>query len=330
MEKKDSPKLLYLSRAQVQSLNLPYNEVCDCVTQSFVARGLGKTEMPPKWGLYPKDSALMHAMPALVRGESHTIAGLKWLTSFGENAAKKLPTIQGLVVVNDADTGTPLSIMDCAVITERRTAAAGVVTAKALMHADATTMCIIGVGRVGTQHLVASCDMLPMIKKYYLYDQYLPAAEAAAKLAKQAGKEAVVAKSIEEAVKEADVILTAASMTKEKKPSIRLEWLKSRVAMIAQDYDATFQAECMAGADEYLVDDKEQYTYTMKTGMYFAGFPEKPCADMGEVLAGKYKVKPESKRRGAVLQGIATHDVVTADRVYQKAKEQGVGTWLDI
>ena len=48
------------------------------------------------------------AMP--VRGEG--LAMLKWVTSFPVNPRRGLPTVTGVVLVSDADTGEPLAMLD--------------------------------------------------------------------------------------------------------------------------------------------------------------------------------------------------------------------------
>lgn len=332
MEKKESPKIFYLNRAQIDSLNLNYKQYAECIEKSFTCRGKGETEMPPKWGLIPKESSLIHAMPASIGGDVNA-AGVKWISMYGLNPSRGLPALQGLIILNDIETGTPLAIMDCGLVTEKRTAAAGITAAKHLAFSDAKTMAIIGLGRVGVQHFVASLELLPHITHYYMFDFYPPSIENVKKLVASLPTphpEITYCTTAEEAVKNADIILTAISMTTEIKPCIKLEHLKEKVTFISQDYDAAFTADCFTKADEFIVDDTKQYQATKQNGPNFANFPKDPNADMGEVMSGKYKLKEGIKRRGVIFQGIATHDIVTAKLVYEKAKEQGKGTLLDI
>ncbi len=332
MQKDTKRQILYLSRSHIDSLSLSYTDITNCVAKSFVCRGQGQTEMPPKWGIFPQDSSLIHAMPASVKGDVNA-AGLKWVSMFGHNQAKGLPSVQGLIVLNDIETGTPLSVMDCGLITEKRTAAAGIVTIRELIQKDAKSMAIIGTGRVGTQHLLAAFEILPQLTHFYVYDAYKPSLESLKKLLSTLPgpiPEVTFCSTIEEAIRPADVIVSAITMTKEVKPAINPTWLKPEVLIVAQDYDASFPPECFAGADEFFVDDRDQYQATQKTGMHFVGFPSEPIADMGEVMAQRYHLKSGAKRRAAILQGIATHDIVTAKTVFEKAKASDKGIWLDM
>ncbi len=51
-------------------------------------------------------------------------AGVKWVSGYPGNQARGLPYINGLLILNDPETGMPLAVMDCVWITAMRTAAA--------------------------------------------------------------------------------------------------------------------------------------------------------------------------------------------------------------
>ena len=61
-------------------------------------------------------------MPAYLADDD--VAALKWVSGYPANKARGLPYISGLIIVNDAETGFPLAVMDAAEITAARTAAA--------------------------------------------------------------------------------------------------------------------------------------------------------------------------------------------------------------
>ena len=122
--------ILYLSRRDVESLEISMREVLEVVDHGFLLKGLGKTEMPPKRGIHTRANAFIHAMPAYVKEEE--IAGLKWVSGYPGNMDKGLPYITGLLALNDPETGIPMAVMDCAWITAARTGASVGVSAKFL------------------------------------------------------------------------------------------------------------------------------------------------------------------------------------------------------
>jgi ornithine cyclodeaminase/alanine dehydrogenase-like protein (mu-crystallin family) len=81
-------------------------------------------------------------MPAL--GGGHAL--LKWVTSFPGNPAKGLPTVTGLVVLNDVGTGMLEAVLDAGAVTALRTGAAAVLAAETLGRLDASTAAVVGCG----------------------------------------------------------------------------------------------------------------------------------------------------------------------------------------
>ncbi len=144
-------ELLYLSRADVEKVGLPMGEIIAAVECVFREKGEGRVEMPAKIGVHPAPDDFLHAMPAYLASPRST--GIKWVGNFLKNAPKGLPTISGLVVLNDPETGLPLAVMDCTWITARRTGAASAVAAKYLARADAEALTVIGCGVQGRSHL---------------------------------------------------------------------------------------------------------------------------------------------------------------------------------
>ena len=122
--------ILYLSRRDVEAIQLPMQEIIDALDEMFKEKGRGKVEMPPKPGIHTQPDAFIHAMPAYI--PSLQAAGVKWVSGYPANQAKGLPYITGLLILNDPETGVPLAVMDCTWITAKRTGAATAIAAKYL------------------------------------------------------------------------------------------------------------------------------------------------------------------------------------------------------
>ena len=124
----ETQKMLYLSKNDVERVNLSMEEIIQALDEAFREKGLGRVEMPPKPGIHTMPDAFIHAMPASVPGVG--AAGCKWVSGYPENYKKNLPYINGLLILNDPETGIPLAVMDCIWITAMRTGAATAVAAK--------------------------------------------------------------------------------------------------------------------------------------------------------------------------------------------------------
>ena len=109
-------RILYLSQADINSIGLTMVEIINQLETAFIEKAEGRVEMPPKPGIHPGEGDnFIHAMPAYI--PSMNSAGIKWVSGFPQNKQKGIPYITGLLILNDTETGIPLSVMDCVWIT---------------------------------------------------------------------------------------------------------------------------------------------------------------------------------------------------------------------
>src|SRR6266700_1818570 len=129
-------------RAEDVRRAVPSLDAFDAVREAFLAYARGKWTMPPKVYVTNYPAGDFRAMPAL--GGGHAL--LKWVTSFPGNPARGLPTVTGVVLLSDAETGQLRAVLDAAAVTALRTGAAAVLAAETLGRADASTAAVIGTG----------------------------------------------------------------------------------------------------------------------------------------------------------------------------------------
>ena len=131
----------FLSGRHVEAAVSPERAV-EAVRAGFVAHARGEWTMQPKLYVTNYPAGDFRAMPAL--GGGHAL--LKWVTSFPGNPARGLPTVTGLVLLSNAETGALEAVMDAGAVTALRTGAAAVLSAETLGRSDAGTASVIGVG----------------------------------------------------------------------------------------------------------------------------------------------------------------------------------------
>jgi len=136
----------FFSGADVERAVSPH-EAYDAVKAAFIAHAKGEWTMPPKLYVTNYPAGDFRAMPAL--GGGHAL--LKWVTSFPGNPAKGLPTVTGLVLLSDAETGALLALLDAAGVTALRTAAAAVIAAETLCRPGAESIAVVGCGVNGAE-----------------------------------------------------------------------------------------------------------------------------------------------------------------------------------
>ncbi len=57
---------LYLSRKDVEGVNMGMNDIINALEDMFKEKGEGRVEMPPKPGIHTRQDAFIHAMPAYI------------------------------------------------------------------------------------------------------------------------------------------------------------------------------------------------------------------------------------------------------------------------
>ncbi len=321
-------EILYLSRAEVEQVALPMAEIIAAVEAVFREKGEGRVEMPPKIGIHPAPDDFLHAMPAYIA--SPRAAGIKWVGNFLKNPARNLPTISGMIVLNDPETGIPLAVMDCTWITAKRTGAASAVAARYLARPDAEVLTIIGCGVQGRSHLEAMLVQFPGIHLVKSFDRVRANRERFLQEMQAAyGGRMVAVEDCESAVRNADIIVTATEILKQPRPVIRPEWITAGAFCMPVDFDSVFTPEAIRAMNLFYTDDAAQMEFYRTMG-YFDATP-KVQGDLGEVVAGKKprRMQPE-QRTMAMHLGLAIEDMVTATHVYQRALARGIGTRLPL
>lgn len=320
-------KILYLSRADVESVNLPMKEIIDLLEKAFKEKGNGKVEMPPKPGIHTMPDAFIHAMPAYI--PAMRSAGIKWVSGYPENFKRGLPYITGLMILNDVETGVPYAVLDCTWITAMRTGAASALSAKYLARPESATAGILACGVQGRTNLEALMCLFP-VKRVYAYD-LLPEVQErfVAEMSSRFNVEVVGVKEPRQAVVESELVVTSGPIIKHPTPTIQKDWLKPGAYGSAVDFDSYWTGESLRQMDRISTDDHAQFHYYKSVG-YFQQTPT-PYADLGELVAGlKPGRQDERERTLAINLGLAMDDMAVAPTIYQRAKEMGLGVWLPL
>jgi ornithine cyclodeaminase/alanine dehydrogenase len=312
--------VLYLSREDVEATRLPMSEIIQALEAMFREKGNGQVEMPPKPGIHPRPDAFIHAMPAYI--PSVQAAGLKWVSGYPGNQAKGLPYITGLLILNDPDTGVPLAVMDCTWITAQRTGAATAVAARHLARPDSASVGIVACGVQGRSNLEA-LTCLFAIRRVKAYDLHSDVAQRYAReMEERLGVEV-------EPVRGLDIVVTSGPILKNPTPPIEPGWLAPGSFASLVDFDSCWQGAALREMDKVATDDLAQMRYYRHEG-YFRETPE-AYADLGEIVAGKKPGRESASERTAGINlGLALDDMATAIRVYQRAKDAGIGRALPL
>lgn len=320
-------KLLYLSRADVERVALPMSAILTALEEMFREKGEGRVEMPPKPGIHPRPDAFIHAMPAFIPALGS--AGMKWVAGFPDNQRRGLPYITGLLILNDPETGVPLTVMDCTWITAMRTGAATAVAAKYLARPESASAGIVACGVQGRSNLEALAALF-RIERVRAFDIRRDVAQRfAVEMSAKLGMPIEVVDSARVAVEGLDLVVTSGPILKEPKPVIEAGWLAPGAFASAVDFDSYFQGAALREADRIVTDDVPQMEYYRELGYFRATPPAE--AELGEIVCGRKPGRRNADERVICINlGIALDDMATAIHIYRRALEQGIGTFLPL
>lgn len=148
--------------------------------------------------------------------------GVKLVNANPANNPRNLPGINASYLLFDLETGQHLCLMDAAILTAKRTAAASALATSYLARPESSCLLVVGAGKVGSQIPSAFKQVLP-IQKILVWSRRKSQREALVEKLRSNGWDAQVPDTLEAGVKTADVISCATFATE---PVIKGEWLQ--------------------------------------------------------------------------------------------------------
>lgn len=198
--------MIILSKKDIEEL-VDLNGMMDQIEDAYRIFGAGDFYMPPRPVVEHENKTLMY-MPCY----TEDIIGTKILSIFPENSKLGLPSIDGVVLLNDHETGAPVAVMDGQCVTAYRTGAVGGVGIRHLSRKDCHTVGIVGAGAQGFHLALYACAARDIHTVYVYNHSDRDLTEYLAKLEKtidNPGTKVVQCKTVEELVKNSDIICTA-------------------------------------------------------------------------------------------------------------------------
>jgi alanine dehydrogenase len=309
------------------------DECIAAVELAFRLHGEGNTVPPAVLGLH-----ILHGgfhIKAGVLSLARNYFAAKVNANFPDNPARfGLATIQGMIILCDADNGSPLAILDSADITALRTAAATAVAAKHLARPDSRVVTICGCGVQGRTQLAALSRVFP-IKTVFAYDK---SRENALKFMGDVNASLnipiTVTDDLAGNVRSSDICVTC---TTSQEPLISQDEVCPGIFVAAVGADNPQKQEIhstLFARSKVVCDVIEQCAamgdlhHALDAGTIQT---ESVHAELGEIVAGRKRGR-ESAEEVIVFDstGMALQDVATAATVYEKAIRERAGTSLKL
>lgn len=322
--------MLILNSSAVEKA-VSYEEAMDYIEEAYRVYERKAVFMPPRIHVDHGQKTLLY-MPCFVQD----LFGTKILTVFPENTKKGLPAIDGVMLLNDLETGKPIALIDGKSLTAMRTGAVGGVAVRHTAPKAASSLGIVGAGTQGYYQAVFACQARP-VRKVLVFDmhrQKLPAFVAA--LEKQLENvEIGEAASVEQLLMESQIIVTATTSNQpvlpddacllrgrhfvgigSYKPSMR-EYPDALFGLVDTVYVDTMHAKEETG----------DLVYPLSKGL----LRQEQVKSFGHMLLqNSGQVQKDGNTTFVKSVGMAIFDLVVSQLIYKNALAKGLGQEVSI
>jgi N-[(2S)-2-amino-2-carboxyethyl]-L-glutamate dehydrogenase len=328
-------EFLYLTQADVRATGVDMPMVLAAVEDTFRLHHEGKIIMPPKvvLDMDERQRGRGNGMPAYL-GADYDVFGMKWISGFPKNPVRfGLPRGIGILILNDPQSGAPLAIMDCTLISALRTGAVTGVGARYLARRDSETVAMIGAGVQARTQLEALAAVLPGIKDVRVYDlRHEAAVTYAAEMSKQLNLKVRAVETAEAAVRGADVVVT---VTVADEPIVKDAWMKPGSFFSAVGSYQEEETAVVQNSDRIIVDDTEAVLHrrTPIVAMMVEQdvLKREAIEEIGGIIAGEKPGRRTARERIFFSPiGLGSEDIAVGVKAYRRALQKGLGTKLSL
>ena len=308
----------------------------DAMSEAFAAYSGGRAELPAVIHLdIPEHHGEVHVKGGYVHGGDHY--AVKFASGFPGNEALGLAANDGLVLVFDARTGTPAAfLLDHGFITNQRTGAAGGVAARHLARENIASVAVLGTG-LQARYQLDALSQVRAFEEVHIWGRDASHALACvedlrARPGMPEGATFHMARSVEEAVLGADILITCTGSTE---ALVRDEWLSPGMHITALGSDGHGKQELdpriLERADVLVVDSRSQCAERGELQHARSLLDTGKVIELGEVVSGEAAGRTtDSQLTVCDLTGVGVQDVAAASLVLKRAAEAGMGEMLPL
>jgi alanine dehydrogenase len=314
-----------LSESDVKSiLTMPI--ALESVENSFNRLADGTAQVHSRARLHVPGKSYLHYMAAADATSGYM--GLKIYTSAKEG-------LRFLILLFSAESGDLLAQIEADYVGQMRTGAASGVATRLLARADAKSVGIIGTGLQARTQLEA-ISLLRKIESVRAFSRDASRREKfAADMTAKFGIQVTAVSAAEQAVREMDIVVTSTTSTN---PVVEGRWLKpgTHLNAIGANFPQKHEldAEAIRRCDIIVADSRAQSKIESGDLIQMYGDDQRRWTNViefAEIVSGKTPGRTnENQITLFKSNGIATEDIVVAGRIYELAKERGMGKQIEL
>jgi len=324
--------VLLLNQRDVMSV-LEMADCIDVLEKAFAELANGTAKLPLRTPIKPPGGLALY-MPAYLEGMN--ALACKVVTVYKDNPVKHdLPTTIGTVLLQDAETGEVICIMDGGYLTAVRTgAASGLATRLLAREAPGQVAAIFGAGVQGEMQLWAVHEAR-RVSRALVYDTVPEASRAFAETMSDKLGIPVEACVGPDPLLDADIICTATSSPTPifdgagVKPGTHINGIGSH-SPGARELDATLIERSLLIADSRAacLNEAGDIMIPIEEGRIT---PDHIHAELGDIVTGKATGRTSEEQITLFKSnGLAIQDAATAKLVFESARSRGVGTEVEV
>lgn len=318
--------MLLISGKDIEK-SISMNEAINVIEEAVFKYANEDFIMPARTFSTVKDEDTLLLMPCFV----DDCIGLKIVTSFPSNRATNNTVTQGLVLINDIETGNPLAIINGTFLTTLKT---GAVSGVAMRHfkKNAKTVGLIGTGLQGFYQLVAAQEATS-VKTIYLYNRSTEAVESFIQKFQAVSKkdvEIIAVTEKEDLIRNSEIIITATTSVSPVLPEDDGELYKNKLIIGVGSYKSNMRElpkSLFEQADYYYIDSEQgkvecgDIIDPLKNGWV----KEDQVILLSDSLSGNKQVLQTDNPIVFKTVSMALFDAYIGNFIYKKAKELGIG-----
>ncbi|WP_368974307.1 ornithine cyclodeaminase family protein [Caldifermentibacillus hisashii] len=320
-------KILFLNQSDMKKI-ITMKDAIDSIDEAYKLYEKKEFLMPQRMQVSNNMNTLL-LMPCFI----NQAIGTKMVTVFPQNTP--LPTLHSLVILNNPRTGEIQAIMDGSFLTGFRTGAIGGSAIRHLAAETATKLAIIGTGVQGLYQAIAACTERRMTDIYLFNRTRDKIPQFKKELQKWIGTEIRIHPVLhaEDAVKEADIIITATNSYEPVLPD-KQELYKNKIVIGIGSFQKEMQEfpDALYKMAEHLFVDSEDAI--KESGDIIIPLQKKLIHRDSIIHMSNYIVNKEkiilNREKSIVFKstGMALFDIVVANFIYKKAVKKNIGIRL--
>jgi alanine dehydrogenase len=340
--------VLVLKNDQMENL-LPMSEEIEAIEQAFVELGQGKAMNAPRarlrtpWkeegGQYYFNN-IMGLVPGVKSMALRIDSSFSRQIEVDGSKRRVYPgDFIGLVMLFDMDTCEILALMDDHFISTMRVGATSAVASKYLARKDAKVMALLGSGEQAKTQVTAHAVVHKLVQVKVYSPTKKNRERFAKELSEETGIDVIAVDSAEQAIRGSDIV-TAATNTVD--PVIQGKWVEPGMHLNSivggdgflprkeLDDEAVEKADLIVVGykPQIFLDKQAEFHDRLERGLVKA----EDLHELGELLNGKCRGR-ENDREITFFKnntGMGIQFAATARKMYEKAREKGIGTELPL